>query len=159
MTEHIDPTDAAPLANSDPKDVFGEPIFVYTRQQAIEDGILVDVTAWAGDGPEGMLGGFTVPVALTHSLWATVDIDNPDERDEPEWRRLARESGESTRGRAHDVLWLAAIAARRARGADRLRYSVLMTTTAGGGRPVQTRLRLEARIDGDGVTIGFPEDF
>ena len=159
MTERIDPTDAAPPTNSDADDVFGEPISVYTRQQAIEDGVLVDVTAWASSGPEGMLGGFTVPVAFTQSLWATVDIDNPDERDEPEWRRLARERGESTRGRAHDVLWLAAIAARRGRDADRTRYSVLMTTTAANGSPVQTRLWLEARIDGGGVTIGFPEDF
>lgn len=35
-------------------ELFGEPISVYSRAQAIEDGFLVDVTAWAGDGPDGM---------------------------------------------------------------------------------------------------------
>ena len=35
-TEHGDPL----------TEFFGEPISVYTRQQAIEDGALVDVTEW-----------------------------------------------------------------------------------------------------------------
>ena len=42
-----------------PDDFWGEPISIYTRQQAIEDGVLVDVSDWAGSGPDGMLGGFT----------------------------------------------------------------------------------------------------
>jgi type I site-specific restriction endonuclease len=31
-------------------DIFGEPISVYTREQALADGVLVDVTAWASTG-------------------------------------------------------------------------------------------------------------
>jgi hypothetical protein len=40
-------------------EVFGDPISIYTRDQALEDGTLIDVSAWAGSGPDGMLGGFT----------------------------------------------------------------------------------------------------
>ena len=40
-------------------EVFGAPIYSYTRAQALEDGVLVDVTATTKEA------GFTVPVALT----------------------------------------------------------------------------------------------
>jgi hypothetical protein len=140
-------------------DIFGEPIFVYMRANAIADGILVDVTAGASDGPAGMLGGFTVPVAITRSLWIALDIDTREDPGEPRWHRLARECGESTRGRAHDVLWLGSRAARRAVGRDRTRYPVLITLEGPDDTLVPKTIRLEMRIDGDGVTIGVPEDF
>jgi hypothetical protein len=57
------------------------------------------------------------------------------------------------------VLWLAALAARRAPDADCVRYAVLMTSDGSGGRLVRNTLPVEVRIDGDGITIGFPEDF
>src|SRR4051812_27741843 len=41
--------------------VFGEVIFAYTRKQAIEDGVLVDVTETAKEA------GFKIPVALTRA--------------------------------------------------------------------------------------------
>ena len=37
--------------------ILGEPIHVYTRRQALEDGVLVNVTEWAS-GETGFLGGF-----------------------------------------------------------------------------------------------------
>lgn len=141
---------------------FGEPISIYTRQQAIEDGILVDVSAWAGSGPEGMLGGFTVPVAITRALWDVIDLGDTDSRNgvgSAHWQALARRRWESTRGRAHDVLWMLRVAVASHPQQDRLRYPVLMTVEGEGGRLVRKCLTLEARIDGDGVTIGFPEDF
>jgi hypothetical protein len=103
------PTDKTTDSAADPvTDLFGQPISVYTRAQALADGVLVDVTPWASNGPEGMLGGFSVPVAITRALWAVIDIDTREQTGvDPRWRRLARERGESTRGRAHDVLWLA----------------------------------------------------
>ena len=57
---------------------FGELLSVYTRQQATEDGVLVDLTAWASSGPEGMFDGFTVPVAVTRALWAVIDLRDTD---------------------------------------------------------------------------------
>ena len=138
-----------------PEDFWGEPISIYTREQAIEDGVLVDVTEWASSGANGMMGGFCVPVAMTRALWEQVDIEADDHAP---WRRLARQRGESTRGRAHDVLWLTSLAARRSPRADRIPVGVVMTTEGSRGRLVRKTLRLEAVIDGDGVTIGFSED-
>ncbi|MCC6767322.1 MAG: hypothetical protein IT293_21950 [Deltaproteobacteria bacterium] len=72
-------------------------IHSYTRAQALADDVLVDVTEWAS--PREMVGGFRIPVAMTAAVWALCQA--------PE------ESGESVRGRAHDVLWMASLAARR----------------------------------------------
>src|SRR4051812_24182943 len=74
-------------------------IFRYTRADALRDGVLVDLTEWAS--PREMLGGFAIQAAVTAAVWALCQV--------PEG------SIESTRGRAHDVLWLArcAVAARR----------------------------------------------
>jgi len=138
---------------------WGPAVSVHTREQAIEDGVLVDVTRWASSGPDGMLGRFKVPVAITAALWAVIDVDRRDGEPHDDWRARVRERGESTRGRAHDVLWLARVAAARSLKADRARYPVLMTAEGRSGRFVRTRLVVEARIDGDGITIGFPSDF
>jgi hypothetical protein len=161
MTERPNSTDNLDdAADSQPEDpltaFFGAPISVYTRQQAIDDGVLVDVSDWAGPGPNGMMGGFRVPVVFTRALFELVDLDNAP--DEP-WARLARRRGESTRGRAHDVLWMAALWARRSAELDRFGFVVLITKANARARSVQSRITLEARIDGDGVVIGFPEDF
>ncbi len=50
----------------DPRDFWGEPIHVYTRAQALADGVLIDVTETAREA------GFRVPVALTAAVWADV---------------------------------------------------------------------------------------
>uniref|UniRef100_A0A6M3LHU9 Uncharacterized protein n=1 Tax=viral metagenome TaxID=1070528 RepID=A0A6M3LHU9_9ZZZZ len=110
--------------------VFGEPISIYTRAQGIEDGVLVDVTEWASN--REMMGGFTVPVAMTAALWAKVVAPKGSIQD--------------TRGRAHDVLWLASLAVRRRQEY----YKVKL----GNRVPV-----LRVVVDGDGVTIGYPADF
>jgi hypothetical protein len=144
------------------EDFWGAPISVYTRQQGIEDGVLVDVTAWASSGPEGMLGGFTVPVAITAALWAVVNVGDADSRvltEDARWRALARRNGESTRGRAHDALWMLRVAVQRNPRTDRVLYPVLMTVEGRRGGLVRRWLMLEARIDGGGITIGLPEDF
>lgn len=126
-------------ADNDLTDVFGPPIFVYTRAQAIEDGELVDVSEWASR--REMTGGFACPVAMTRALWALVSEERPHE---------------DTRGRAHDVLWLASLALRGAlaREDDRADFDVTVT-----GRDGKRKRSLRAVADGDGVTIGFPEDF
>jgi len=138
---------------------FGEPISVYTREQALADGQLVDVTAWASSGLDGMIGGFRCPVALTRLLWDVVDLadggDDGSEEGKAGWRARVRGRGESTRGRAHDVLWMLRCAVARNSRTDRLRFSVLMTTADCR----RHRLDLCAVIDGDGITVGFPQDF
>ena len=54
------------MKNSEHKsleDVFGPVVASYSRAQAIEDGVLIDVTAMAREA------GFKWPVALTHTAW------------------------------------------------------------------------------------------
>lgn len=46
------------------KDVFGEVIYAYSRAQALEDGVLIDVSSVAKEA------GFKYPVALTQAVWA-----------------------------------------------------------------------------------------
>lgn len=43
--------------------VFGDVIFTYSRAQAIEDGVLIDITTNANKA------GFKIPVAVTDTVW------------------------------------------------------------------------------------------
>lgn len=75
-------------------------IFSYTRQQAIDDGVLVDLTEWAKET------GFRVPVACTAAVWHQYVVSPPGSES---W-------GQSERGRAHDLLWMLFLAARQQAG-------------------------------------------
>lgn len=46
--------------------IFGDVICVYTREQAIEDGVLIDVSETAKEA------GFNCPVAVTAQLWSMI---------------------------------------------------------------------------------------
>ena len=87
---------------------FGPPISTYTRAQAIEDGVLVDLTEW-GSADKGFIGGFKIPVAVTATVWADIE------------RKPALQD---VRGRAYDVLFMASLAARR--GGNSTLFSLLM---------------------------------
>ena len=90
-------------------EVFGEPISVYTRSQATEDGVLVDVSQ--ADAMKG--SGIALPVSVTRSVWAWV---NPEKM--PRCQAL--------NGRLHDVLWMLRLAIRGASsGIDRMSFRVL----------------------------------
>lgn len=132
-----------------PDDTFGDVISRYTRKQALEDGVLVDMTEW-GSATTGFHGGFTVPVAFTNHLWGDVDKKV----------RL-----QDTRGRAHDVLWMASLAIKGGmkRGiigktGGRVLFDLLLQV----GRKRKQRLAVDLGGGDDGepvVTIGYPEDF
>ena len=74
-------------------DVFGELIYSYTRKQAIEDGVLVDVTKLAREA------GWVMPVALTRAVWDRY-VMVPD-----------GVAGQDETGRLWDVLWMCRIQA------------------------------------------------
>jgi hypothetical protein len=88
-------------------------IFRYTREQAIEDGTLVDLTLWAKET------GFKIPVACTSAVWNGYIV--PTDRT----RRL----GQSERGRAHDLLWMLFNAIRRNGSTSRLFFEVIFLQT------------------------------
>ena len=100
------------MKNSEHKsleDVFGPIVASYSRAQAIEDGVLIDVTAMAREA------GFKWPVALTHTAWC--DCVAWTERD----NRFQVHQDES--GRLWDVLFMAFYAIRTATApGDRLLF-------------------------------------
>ena len=84
-------------------------ISAYTRAQAIEDGILVDISETAREA------GFRIPVAVTRSVWDRL-VALPD----------GYRGFQDERGRLWDVLWMARRYALRASDSDRVRMCVLV---------------------------------
>lgn len=78
--------------------IFGKVVDVYTRVQAIADGVLIDVTAEANEA------GFKVPVAITAAAWADVVAWSDEDS--------ARQILQDERGRLNDLLWVAVTLAR-----------------------------------------------
>jgi hypothetical protein len=81
---------------SDP--IFGEVISSYSRAQAIEDGVLVDLSAVA---PEVCRQHFKTPVACTAEVWSTIDKAVKNKR----WMN-------DLNGVIHDLLWMSRCYAR-----------------------------------------------
>lgn len=127
-------------------EIFGDPIHIYTRAQAIEDGFLVDVTDTAKEA------GFRVPVALTRTAWA--DCVEWSEKD------TQRQIYQDQAGRLWDVLWMAISAARR--NTQRESFQFQLYRIPRGGRSMRPRLtRLACKIGpGDSgepvITIMLP---
>lgn len=100
---------------------FGPVISAYTRADALRDGVLVEI-------PPDLCreAGFTVPVAVTASVWDLIDPGNLDEM-----------PGQSVTGRTWDLLWMCGCAARAAQGQHRstilFRCAFLLSETAPGG--------------------------
>lgn len=81
-------------------DFFGEPIHVYTRAQALADGVLRDAGEMAREA------GIRYPVALTSAAWEKCVTIPPGV------------IGQDEDGRLWDVLWMFRLAARRAKGSE-----------------------------------------
>ena len=128
---------------------FDPVISVYTRAQAIEDGILVDVSDTAREA------GFKIPVAVTRTVWTRI-IALPEG-----YLGFQDESG-----RLWDVLWMARHYALRASNSDRVRMCVLVRDIRkdlrDSHRPPRRHCPIVAIGAGDdggpAITIMFPED-
>lgn len=100
-------------------DIFGEPIHTYTRAQALEDGILVDVSELAREA------GFRLPVAMTRTVWENCVA----------WSGNQRAQQDQT-GRQYDILWMASLAARRGQG-RRVTFQVYRVPNDGRSKRAQ----------------------
>ena len=83
-------------------------ISIYTRLQAIEDGVLIDVTETATEA------GFRYPVAVTASVWIEIEPD-----------KQAVQYGQGLAGRLWDVVYMCRLAARRTTG-PLMAFSVIL---------------------------------
>lgn len=137
------PDRAAPPAaapESDPvREFYGDPVSTHSRAKAIEDGDLVDVTAFAK-------GIYRYPVAFTHALWSLIE-SIPDG------------SRETLETRARAILVESVRAIPKGQGRDRITVISFIETRNG-----LISIELVA-VCGPGddakpvVTIGFASDF
>ncbi len=91
-----------------------EVVSVYTRAQALEDGVLVDLTGWAQEA------GFKIPVAVTRGVW---EVLKPSKELEAE--------GEDEAGRAWDLFTVLLAAIRGASGGDEVHFAPVFTREPG----------------------------
>ena len=134
MAERIDPADQPPE------------VYRYTRRQALEDGVLVDLSRQATEV------GFVLPVACTAAVWKyVVPADS------------LRQRGQSESGRCHDLLWTLRSAVlkadRRAKSTDRLEFEALFLMPS--ARPEKVRLAAVCGPGDEGepvVTIMLPDE-
>jgi len=110
-------------------------IYAYSRAQALEDGVLVDVSDTAREA------GFKWPVALTSAVWGLIE-DIPSSKS---WQSVA--------GRLWDVLYMAFCAIKCApRGGDTLHYRLIMHH----GRHTYVTLKLVTSPGDAGEPAGEP---
>lgn len=129
--------------------LFGPMIYAYTRAQAIQDGVLVDVTETSKEV------GFKLPVAITEALHNRLTPTKAD-----------ASLGQDYDGRLWNVLWLAAFTIKLGDpGTDTVTFTLeQMEVEAKSSQPQRVDLRLRV-VCGPGdegepiVTIGFREDF
>lgn len=127
-------------------ELFGEPISIYTRVQAIADGVLVEV-----DSTIVKEAGIKFPVAMTAAVYAEcVKMNNRAER-----------ACNDVTGRLWDVLWMLRNACRTANGST-LFFTVRVVTPTGRGiAPKPVRLKAVCGPSDDlspCLTVMFPEE-
>jgi hypothetical protein len=118
-------------------------IFSYTRKQAIDDGVLVDLTEWAKET------GFVAPVACTRTVWNQWIVPPEGTAD----------LGQSERGRAHDMLWMAYLAIRGAKGGQQVQFEMLFLNAKQAHEQVTLKLVAGPGDQGELViTIMLPDE-
>jgi len=118
-------------------------VYAYSREQAIADGVLVDVTEQA------KAIGFRIPTVVTATLYQGY-VEPP--------AGLAGE-GQSVTGRLHDLLTLALFAAKRAVNSDRVYFKVSFLMYPGHSETVEVIAHIGPGDSAEPVlTIMLPED-
>jgi len=89
-------------------ELFGEVISSYSRAQAIDDGVLVDVS----QSSEAKECGFKFPIAMTRAVWdAYVEVP-------------PKANGQDVKGRLWDVLFMLRYGIQRSNGGSIVFYTV-----------------------------------
>ncbi len=99
---------------------FGEVVYSYSRKQAIEDGVLADLTQI-----ETFRHAFKYPIACTDTVWAIIEA-------------ATKQSGQDLDGIAHDIATMAILTIRGHRGPSDL----IMFKVAIAGRTHTLKLHI-----------------
>jgi Family of unknown function (DUF6573) len=135
--------------SDDDQSFWGEVIHSYTRAEAIEDGVLIDVSRTAKEA------GFKWPTAITNAAWqdcvAWTDADN------------ARQTFQDQTGRLWDVLWMAITAIRKSAQSGQVLYYEIDRVPRDGKsfRAEQRQLKLVCGPGDHGepvITIMLPDE-
>lgn len=120
-----------------------EVIHAYTRAQAIEDGVLVDLSDLAREA------GYRFPVAVTQGVWAVL---NPTKELEA--------AGQDMTGRAWDMLTILSHGIRNALRTDEVRFAPLFLRELGQKvEPVEMWAKCGPGDDGEPViTVMMPDE-
>jgi len=120
------------------KDLFGDVIYTYTRKQAIEDGVLIDVSETAKEA------GLKIPVAITKSLFNIVNT-------------VSKRSCQSFDGRLWDVLYMGAFAAKGNPTQSTILYKLRLTH--GRKKNITLKMVIGGGDNGEPViTIMLPDE-
>ncbi len=120
-------------------------IDTYSREQAIADSVLHDVSEIAKDA------GFKCPVYMTNRLHS--DMTPSDD--------VKKKFGCDYVGRVWDTVWMASLAVRRSPNSHRLiKFKVLLPTTD-YGRPFSPRhlVNLWMVLENEAITIMYPDEY
>ena len=111
-----------------PDNQWGNPIFRYTRAQAIADGVLVDLTTVTDDNGQRLCqqAGFKIPVAITRTAWARTIEAGGSWKPDGDGEVLELKGGQSVTGRTWDLLWMLRAASGKAANSDRVHFQVLV---------------------------------
>jgi hypothetical protein len=133
---------------SERDDFFGKPIYVYSRAQAIADGVLVDVSEMA------VSAGFKIPVAVTDTVWG----------DFIEWtdKDSQLQTHQDTDGRLWDVLSMLRFAVAKAQETDCMFYKLNVVPRDGKTKKAKlTQLKAVIGAGDNGepvITIMLPNE-
>lgn len=129
---------------------FGKVIYSYTREQAIEDGVLVDITNWDLTKE----AGFTIPTCLTNHLHGFLQVPN------------GLEDCQDFKGRLWDVLqmarmewrkFLARMGKEHEMDSEIVNFEVLFQQER--EKPLVLKRLWLVFNAAEGFTIMFPEDY
>jgi hypothetical protein len=130
------------------KDLFGDEIYCYTRAQAIDDGVLVDVSEIAKEA------GFKISVVVTQAVWEKYVAWTGEDTD--------KQTYQDESGRLWDVIWMLSLASNRSRGKSDVMYELYAVPRDGRSRR-PAKIQLKAVIHGGdhgepAITVMLPTE-
>ena len=133
---------------SEHDNLFSAPIYVYTRDQAIADGELIDVSEIAKQA------GFKISVAVTQAVWNQHIMWTDEDSN--------KQTIQDQSGRLWDVLWMLYIACKRSKDESYIRYGLHVVPRDGKAKKAKLT-QLKAVIGGGDngeavITIMLPSE-